>query len=48
MENANTSTDICFDIMITLITYCKNHLRNKVELLIREINNLIRKNENDR
>lgn len=31
-----------------MIKYCKNHLRHKIELLIREVNLLIMKNEDDR
>lgn len=43
LEYANDpkSTNTCFDIMVTLITYCRNHLRHKIELLIREVNSLI-------
>jgi FKBP12-rapamycin complex-associated protein len=42
------STAICFDIMTTLIEYCKPHLKNKIEPLIYEINRLILVNEENK
>jgi hypothetical protein len=50
LEFANDpkSTNICFDIIITLIKQCKNHLCHKIEPLIREINSLLNKDEDQK